>query len=158
MRLVHGLVKRLAASGPGSWFLAPILHRLDAPVIRWSGGRQSLTNWLTGLPVVILTTTGAKSGRPRTLPLVGLLDGPRVVLIASNFGRRSAPGWFYNLKAQPQAELIVAGQAGRYLAREAEDEERERYWRMAVGMYAGFAAYARRAAHRRIRIMVLEPV
>jgi len=114
---------------------------------------------LAGLPVVTLTTTGARSGLPRSLPLVGIEDGDRVVLIASNYGRSRHPAWYYNLRAHPEVRLSIRERTGVYLAREATAAEHEAYWRAAVALYRGFEAYQKRAgrAARRIPIMVLTP-
>jgi deazaflavin-dependent oxidoreductase (nitroreductase family) len=78
------------------------LHHLDRPVLRLSRGRYSLTRLLAGLPVVTVTTIGAKSGQPRSLPLVALPDGEHVILIASNYGQKHHPAWYYNLRAHPE--------------------------------------------------------
>ncbi len=167
-------VQRLAAARWASALLAPILHRLDLPLMRISRGRVSLTSLLTGLPVVALTTIGARTGKPRCVPLVAIpasalplaeqterppvVSGEQVILIASNFGRQHHPGWYYNLRANPRAWLESGGLCGAYLARLAEGEERERLWQMAEQLYSGYSAYRRRAAHREIGIFVLTPV
>jgi deazaflavin-dependent oxidoreductase (nitroreductase family) len=140
-----------------AWLFSHAAHRVDPIIMRRSGGRQSLTGILSGLPVVTLTATGAKSGRPRSVPLVGIKDGERVVLIASNFGRSRHPAWYYNLSANPQATVSVRGQKKTYIAHEAIDAEREDYWQQAVELYAGYAAYEKRARGRRIPVMVLTP-
>jgi len=133
-----------------------ILYRADAFLLRLSGGRLDFTR-AAGLPVIELTTTGAKSGLSRTLPLAGYPDGDKFVLIASNFGRAHNPGWYYNLKANPECIVKKAGHTGMYIAREAEGEERERYWGWAVSCYIGYEAYRQRAANRKIPVMILEP-
>jgi deazaflavin-dependent oxidoreductase (nitroreductase family) len=136
--------------------VAPILHHADTFVLRLTGGRLDFTR-ASGLPVVELTTTGAKSGQPRTLPLAGYLDGDKFVLIASNYGREHHPAWYHNLKANPECVVKKSGQARTYVARETEDEERERYWDLANSYYEGYEVYRQRASHRKIPVMVLEP-
>lgn len=155
---IHRLVKRLAGTRFGIWLLAGTLHRLDAPILKWTHNRASLTTWLTGLPVVVLTTTGAKSGLARRTPLVAMQAGENIILIASQFGRPRHPGWYYNLIAHPQAQVSIRGTEKSYLARQAQGEERQRYWQMAVESYAGYALYEKRALPRIIPVMVLEPV
>jgi len=148
--------QRLASSRLASWFFSHVLYRIDRPLLRLTGGRQSLTSLLSGLQMMTLTTTGAKSGLPRSTPLTGLIDGDQVVLIASNFGRSRHPGWYFNLRANPVARLSIRGQSAEYLAREAEGEERAQLWQRAVKMYPGYEAYKRRAGKRVIPVMVLE--
>ena len=151
------IVKRITSSRPGAWFFSHTLHHMDCAVIRLSKGRHTLTAMLGGVPVVTLTTTGARSGRPRTVPLVGIEDGEDVFLIASNWGRARHPAWYHNLRANPEAQVSIRGRARTYVAREAVDAEREVYWRRAVSIYAGYAAYAQRTGGREIRVMVLTP-
>jgi deazaflavin-dependent oxidoreductase (nitroreductase family) len=152
-------VRSFAASRPGSWLFARILQRMDEPVLRATRGRANLTSLLAGLPIVVLTTTGARSGRPRSVPLVGLRAGAGgYALIASNFGQRHHPAWSYNLRAHPDdVTLTVAGRPARMRARVAAGEERAEIWRQALGIYPGYAAYERRASHRDIVVWVLEP-
>src|SRR5512143_1354082 len=89
-RAVH-LAARTTA---GSWFLARALHHLDRTALRLSRGRFSLASVVTGMPVVIVTTVGAKSGLPRSLPLAAIPDGDNVILIASNYGQKRHPAWY----------------------------------------------------------------
>src|SRR5881227_3454492 len=97
------ILQHFAAWRPSSWLFARVLHPLDRLLLRLSHGRVSIPGVLTGLPVVMLTTIGAKSGKPRTVPLVGLSDGDKVVVIGSNFGQTHHPAWYYNLRAHPEA-------------------------------------------------------
>jgi deazaflavin-dependent oxidoreductase (nitroreductase family) len=154
-RFWHKMIKIIAASSFGSWLLADNLHRLDRPVLRLTKGRATLTSFLAGFPVVVLTTTGAKSGLPRTTPLAALQDDNRLVLIASSFGSPQNPDWYYNLKANPKARVQINGIDYPCVAQEAEGKERSNYWNQAVEMYHGFAIYAKQA-NREIPVMVLE--
>jgi deazaflavin-dependent oxidoreductase (nitroreductase family) len=137
---------------------ARTLHKLDEPILRRSGGKRSLSNWLTGLPVVELTTTGARTGVPRTLPILGVPDGDRLILTASNYGQKRNPAWYYNLKANPRCSIAFRGQHQEMRAYEAEGAERQRLWELNLTVYPTWASYAQWAAHRRIPVMVLEPV
>ena len=158
--LLNKFVIKIAASGPGSWLFSRILHHIDPPVFRMTKGRKTLTSILTGLPIVMLTTIGRKSGKPRTLPLLGIRDQENAgvfALIASNWGQQRNPAWYYNLKANPLATCVIDGVSGEFLAREAEGDEYDRFWRYAEATYPGFPTYKKRAAGRRIPIMVMTP-
>jgi deazaflavin-dependent oxidoreductase (nitroreductase family) len=148
--------QKLLASVPISWLMARILHHADAFMMRLSGGRRTFAVF-AGLPIIELTTIGARSGQPRTLPIAGLPDGERYFLIASNFGQTRNPGWYYNLKANPECIVKKDGFAGTYVAREADEGENELYLKMAVSYYIGYAAYKQRAGKRKIPVMILEP-
>ena len=148
---------RFAMMRSVSAFLSIGLHRLDTVVLKVTKGKHTVAE-LVGLPMIQITTIGAKSGEPRTMPLVSLIDGEKIALIGSNFGQKNNPGWYYNLKAHPQCTVNLNGQAGEYIARETQGEEREKYWQIAVSVYGGYALYKIRAAHRQIPVMILEPI
>jgi deazaflavin-dependent oxidoreductase (nitroreductase family) len=155
-RFWHKLIQIIAATPFGGWLLADNLHKLDRPVLRLTGGRTTLTSLLAGLPVVVLTTKGAKSSLPRTVPIAAMRDGSRIILIASAFGKPKHPSWYHNLKANPEAQVQINGTSYPCAAYEAEGEERSRYWDQAVEMYEGFARYSQKARPRPIPVMVLE--
>ncbi len=142
---------------PVTAILARILHHADGAVFKISGGRHSVAE-IVGLPIIQLTTIGAKSGQPRTIPLVGLFHGERIALIGSNFGQKHNPGWYYNLVANPTCEVVKGGRFLRFTAREVFGDEREAYWQMALSYYTGYQKYKERASHRHIPVMLLEPV
>jgi deazaflavin-dependent oxidoreductase (nitroreductase family) len=150
------IFQQFLALRPVTWLMARVLHHADALMLRLSRGRLTFAQ-LSGLPIIELTTTGAKSGKQRILPLTGLPDGDKYALIASNFGQAHHPGWYYNLRANPECTVKKDGRTGVYIAREANDEENQYYYDMAVSYYVGYAAYKQRAANRRIPVMVLEP-
>ena len=151
-------VQRLASSPWITRALAPIIHPIDRLLLHLSGDRLCLTTISTALPVRLVTTTGARSGRRRTHPLTTLRNGDHLALIASNFGAGRFPAWYHNLRAHPVAHVRLAGRQRRFRARVASAEERARWWAMAVELYPGYADYERRAAPRRIPVFVLEPV
>lgn len=136
---------------------APSLHHLDRAIANLSGNRHSALSLVTGLPFVTLTTTGAKSGQPRSVPLVGTPDGEDVVLIASNWGGKKHPSWYYNLKAFPACTLSYDGKTEPYIAREVVGDERDRYWQKAVAIYPGYESYKPRTGGREIPVLVLTP-
>jgi deazaflavin-dependent oxidoreductase (nitroreductase family) len=151
------ILQHLPASQLGAWTFARTLHPLDRLLLRLSHGRVSVPGVLTGLPVIMLTTIGAKSGKLRTVPVVGLSDGDKVVVIASNYGQAHHPAWYYNLRAHPEVTLDLPGRTGTYLAREATPTEWQTYWHRAADLYIGFPAYQQRTHGRAIPIIVLTP-
>ncbi|GAC1321914.1 MAG: nitroreductase/quinone reductase family protein [Thermoleophilaceae bacterium] len=148
---------RLAGTGPGSWLFARIAHRIDRPLYRLTRGRHTFASLLSGLPVVMLTTTGARSGRARTLPVIGLPTPEGLVVVASNYGQRHHPAWYHNLRADPTGEVAVEGRRWGFVAVEADGEQRGRIWRRGLEVYPPFATYERRASGRRIAVFVLMP-
>ena len=150
-------VRRFAASGPGAWLFARVAPHLDRPVHRLSGGRFTLGSLVAGIPVVMLTTTGARSGEPRTAPVLGIPVEGGLAIIASNFGQRRHPAWFHNLRAHPEAEVVVDRIRRRVRAIEADGDRRAAIWQEGLRVYPGFGQYERRASHRRISVFVLEP-
>lgn len=153
--VVARTVRRVIATRPVAWLLARTGHHLDNATLRLSGGRVMASAIVTALPIIALTTTGARSGRPRTVPLVGIPDGDRLILIASNWGQAKHPAWYYNVKANPQVTITRDGVARPYVGREVTGEERERCWAKAVALYPGYRGYAARAG-RGIPVVVVE--
>lgn len=151
-------VRSFASSGPGSWIFARISHRLDKPVYNATGGKHTVASLIAGLPILMLTTTGAKSGKRRTVPVVGLPVDGGVAIIASNYGQEHHPAWFHNLAKDPNAEVGMDERSWKVRAIEVEGERRERIWREALRIYPGYSTYEKRAAHRPIHVFVLEPV
>jgi deazaflavin-dependent oxidoreductase (nitroreductase family) len=130
------------------------LGRLNTPVYRLTRGR--LMNKVGRAPVMLLTSTGRRSGKQRTAPVVYGLDGERLVVISSNGGNHNAPGWAYNLQANADAEVQIGGERRRVRARVAEGEERAELWRKMNEEYAGFDEYEANVT-RNITVFVLEP-
>ena len=147
----------MPGQGAGAWLSSRLLHRLDLPVMRLTQGRRSVTGAFSGLPMVELTTTGARTGLPRTMPIICTPDADRLVLVASNYGSAHNPGWYFNLKAHPQCTVVIRGQRWQMEAYEAEGEERERLWALDSSVYPARRHYAVRAGGRRIPVMVLHP-
>ncbi|GAA0318205.1 nitroreductase family deazaflavin-dependent oxidoreductase [Streptomyces polychromogenes] len=122
-----------------------------------SGGTRGTTLWDTGLPVVIVTMRGAKSGRIRKVPLMRVEDGGRYAAVASKAGFPRHPDWYFNLRAEPQVELQDGPRRQRMTARELDGDERARWWRRAVAAYPAYAEYQEKT-DRLIPVFVLEPV
>jgi deazaflavin-dependent oxidoreductase (nitroreductase family) len=152
------VVRVTAAWKPLSLFYARTLHHIDRVVYQLTRGRATFVSWVAGMPVVMLTTTGAKSGRRHTCPLVALPEGDRVVVIASNYGQHRNPAWYHNLCANPRATIRFEGVTQEVVARELEGEERARHYERGIEIYPGWTTYRKRAAHRRIPVLELTPV
>jgi len=150
------LFQRFLMTRPVTAIVTPVLHHADSFLLRLTDGRLDFTR-AAGLPVIELTTTGAKSKLLRTNPVAGYQDEDKFALIASNFGKPDHPDWYHNLIANPECVVKKRGRARSYIARETNGEEREHYWSLAVSYYAGYKAYRQRASHRKIPVMVLEP-
>lgn len=128
--------------------------KLNVPLYRLSGGR--IGGKVGRAPVLLLTTTGRKSGEPRTAPVLYLADGDNVILINTNAGNAKIPAWSLNLKADPEAEVEVGRKRRAVRARIAEGEERAELWRKSNVQYAGFDDYEAKL-NREISVFVLEP-
>ena len=143
-----------ARQRPVTWFLVNVGNKIDPYLMRASGGRLKST---FNAPTVLLTHTGAKSGKRRSTPLGYFTDGDDVVLIASRGGHRNHPSWYFNVIANPEVELWTKGGGGLYRAREAKGKRREKLWELATSFYPGFARYQERAGDRRIPVIVCSP-
>jgi deazaflavin-dependent oxidoreductase (nitroreductase family) len=130
------------------------MGRLNVPVYRMTGGR--LMGTVGKAPVLLLTTTGRKSGEPRTCPVVYLARKEDVILIDTNAGNERLPAWSHNLGADPEAEVELGRKRRPVLARRADGEERETLWRAHNLQYAGFDDYAAKL-EREPSVWVLEP-
>jgi deazaflavin-dependent oxidoreductase (nitroreductase family) len=151
------LVWKVSSSRPGAWLFAKTLHHIDRLVLRLSRQRTTVPGVLAGLPVITLATTGAHTGQRREVPLVGVPSGDQIAVIGTRFGQLRTPGWYFNLRADPRAELGYRGRTVPVVAREADGDEREAVWTRGCQIYAGYQAYARRIDHRQIHVMILEP-
>jgi deazaflavin-dependent oxidoreductase (nitroreductase family) len=128
--------------------------KLNTPIYRLSGGR--LMNKVGDGPVLLLTTTGRKSGEPRTAPILYLEHGEAMILIDTNAGNEKLPGWSHNLKANPQAEVQIGRRKLPVTARVAASTEREELWRACNDQYGGFDEYIT-WMKRTPSVWVLEP-
>jgi deazaflavin-dependent oxidoreductase (nitroreductase family) len=156
--LLRRLVRNAAEIIPMALVPGRVLPRLDREVFRLTRGRTTFSAWASGLPIVMLTTTGARTGQPRTLPILGLPDGDRLVVIASNFGRPQHPGWYYNLRAHPLVLISWKGSTVEMRARELTGDERQRYLTRSQATYPWWEQYHHRAAPRQIPVIMLEPL
>ena len=121
---------------------------------RANGGK--LGGGFSGAPVLLLTTTGAKSGRPYTTPLTYLADGDRLVVFASKAGAPTHPDWYHNLKAHPQVTVEVGTETRHLQAVVASGDERDALYDRQAQAYPQFAEYQQKTT-RQIPVVILEP-
>ncbi|MGL5930601.1 MAG: nitroreductase/quinone reductase family protein, partial [Dermatophilaceae bacterium] len=108
-RVYRDAVNRFSATGPGSWLVRRVAARVDPHLFRWSRGRMTITGVPT-LPMLVLTTTGRHSGRPRSVQLAHLAEpGGTWLVVGSAMGQDHDPDWVRNLRAEPRAHVILPG-------------------------------------------------
>jgi deazaflavin-dependent oxidoreductase (nitroreductase family) len=138
--------KDLAAKG---------LSRFHAALYRGTGGRIGRSGY--GMPVVILKTTGRKTGKPRTTTLTSpIQDGDTVVIVASYGGDDRHPAWFLNLRDEPKVELTIHNKTRPMTAHVASPEEKAELWPRVVAAHKGYAQYQTKT-DRDIPLVILEP-
>jgi F420H(2)-dependent quinone reductase len=130
-----------------------VLGAIHVALYRLTGGKVG--GRMGRAPVLLLTATGRKSGKQRTIPLLYGRDGDNLVVIASVGGAPRHPAWYLNLQGQ-EAEVQVGRERLKVRARDAEGEERERLWAQMVAVYPPYAEYQKKTT-RRIPVVVLEP-
>ena len=130
------------------------LSKTHLAVYRLSRGRFLGT--VAGMPVLLLTTTGRRSGKARTTPLTFFRDGADLVVIASNGGADRPPDWSLNLRQNPRAVVEIGTDELIVQARIASAEERERLWFGITATYSGYARYQKKTA-RQIPVLILTP-
>jgi deazaflavin-dependent oxidoreductase (nitroreductase family) len=131
-----------------------ILGSIHRALYRATGGKVG--GRMGKAPVLLLTTTGRKTGKPRTTPLLYARVGDGYVVIASKGGAEHDPLWFRNLQATPRAEVQVGRKKQQVQARATEGEERERMWRALTDLYGGYDGYQEKTS-RTIPVVLLEP-
>jgi len=146
------LVQRIAGSPGFAKVAPPIVTQLDRVVHRLTGGRVVLSRGM--VPVLMLTTTGRTSGKPRTAPLATLPDGDDLIVVASNFGRDSHPAWSGNLLAEPKATVSYRGRSFPVTARLLDEDEKKASWPELLKMWPNYDRYEERSG-RDIRVFRL---
>ena len=129
------------------------MSRVNIALYRRTGGK--VFGRVGKAPILLLTTTGRRSGAARTTPLLYLRDGERIAVVASYGGRPSHPAWYLNMSSKPEVEVQVKRDRFTATARTATPEERGRLWPLLVTMYPSYAAYERRTS-REIPVVLLE--
>lgn len=126
---------------------------VDKLVYRVTGGRRGLS---PGQSVLLLTTTGRKTGQPRRVPVLYLRDGANLWVVASNYGQERHPAWSANLLAAPDATVTVRGEDRPVRARLASEDEKKALWPRLLKLYPAWEAYAS-WTDRSFRLFCLEP-
>jgi len=139
---------RLNATPMAAW-----LRSMHSALYRVSGGRIGGRTF--GCDTFLLTTTGAKSGKPRTAPLLYLRDAERLVVVASNAGSPAHPAWFVNLSKHPDATVQIGREVTKVRARKANDQEKARLWPRLTKFYEGYEVY-QEYTKREIPVVILE--
>jgi deazaflavin-dependent oxidoreductase (nitroreductase family) len=151
----HRAMRSVAATKAGRVLFRPTAHHLDQLVSRLTGGKQSFAGLAAGLPSVILTTIGAKSGKPRTVALLGIPHPDGVAVVATNYGGAKHPAWYHNLKANPAATVTIEGDTWQATARHVTPRERDEIWAKGVELYPGLTKEEVWAGDRHIEAFVL---
>ncbi|KZE42897.1 nitroreductase family deazaflavin-dependent oxidoreductase [Microbacterium sp. T32] len=129
--------------------------RSQAETFEATGGREGAE--LRGVPIIVLTTVGAKTGGLRKTALMRVEHDGRYLVVASKGGAPEHPAWFYNIVKNPRVELQDGDVKREYDAHQAEGTERDEWWARAVAVWPDYAEYQKKT-ERRIEIFVLEPV
>lgn len=132
------------------------MSRANTALYRASGGRVG-GRFRHGAPVCLVTVTGRKSGRPRTVPLLYLRDGDDIVIVASKGGMPQHPLWYLNLLAEPRATVEVGRERTEVVCRTADPDERARLWPKLTEMYRDYDSYQART-DREIPVVICSPV
>jgi deazaflavin-dependent oxidoreductase (nitroreductase family) len=155
LRVDEALMERVLMSPVGYQYILRVAPRIDKVLIPRTNGRLSSA----GINAVgLVTTTGAKSGQPRTHPLTLIDDSDGLVAIGSNYGRPKHPAWSTNLLAHPECTVEFMGPPAKYRAELLTGDARAAAWATAVDFYAGYELYSARCAPREIRVFRLRPV
>jgi deazaflavin-dependent oxidoreductase (nitroreductase family) len=135
--------------------LLPQIVAVDRTLERVSGGRLTLLD-LAGLPNLVLTTTGRKSGEPRRTPLLCVPTPDAVLIAGSYFGGPKEPLWVANIEAHPHVTITMDGTTRRMAAQRLEDDARAAAWERMLRVWPNFARYEART-NRRIKVFALTP-
>jgi deazaflavin-dependent oxidoreductase (nitroreductase family) len=151
---------------PRSRPMTPFQERLGRVTVQWMTGMNNVAYRLSGgrvaghvpsgAPICLLTTTGRRTMRQRTVPLLCLRDGADLVVVASRGGMSAHPAWYLNLRAEPRAVVQLGPAVIRVRGRDATEEERHRLWPALTAVYEHFDAYQARTP-RRIPVVILSP-
>ncbi|MGB8651841.1 MAG: nitroreductase family deazaflavin-dependent oxidoreductase [Mycobacteriales bacterium] len=159
MLSVEGPVGRAVQRVAGLPFFAGVAGRVMPPVdrglSRLTGGRLAVSQLL--VPTLVITTTGAKSGLPRTTPLATLPDGDAFYVVGSNFGGGAHPGWSANLLKTPEATVTYRGRTTAVRAHLLDEQEKAAVWPRLLKIWPTYDRYVERSG-RNLRVFRLDPV
>lgn len=146
-------VQRMATSKPFRKVAPSVVPPLDRFLHRVSGGRVLMSRLMT--PTVLLTTTGAKTGKARQVPLACVPDGDVIYLVGSNFGRETHPAWSGNLLAKPEASVSLDGEEFDVVAHRLSPEEKDEAWPKVLDVWPAYDRYVE-ISGRDLRVFRLE--
>lgn len=135
--------------------MTKLFTKLNVAVYKASGGR--LMNRFQGQSICLVTMIGAKSGQVREVPLMHVPIDDKKILVASQGGLEMHPAWYYNLKANPEVEILAEGVKRKYRARQVDENEKAELWPSIVAAYADYDEYQART-DRDIPVFVCDPV
>ena len=153
--LLQRTLQRMGATSLGTKMFSLVLGPLDSLSHKVSRGRITIGRSLGALPVVMLTTTGARTGEMRTTPINAIPVDDDLALIGTNYGKGSAPGWCHNLRAEPRAVVTHEKRRYRVVAREADSVAYEDAFAAAISIYPGYSVYRRKASNH-IPVFILK--
>jgi deazaflavin-dependent oxidoreductase (nitroreductase family) len=136
--------------------LMKLYTRLNVFVYRTSSGRL-MNRFPNGSPICLVTMTGARTGRRRTIPLIYIPHGDEVILVASQGGMSTHPLWFHNIRTNPEVSITAQGRTRRMHAQLADDAGKAAVWPVAVAAYPDFVDYQART-ERNIPVFICTPV
>jgi deazaflavin-dependent oxidoreductase (nitroreductase family) len=135
--------------------VGPVFGGLHTWLYRVSDGNIG-GRFAGGAPVLLLTTTGRRSGKPRTSPLLYVRDGEKLVVVASKGGAPTHPAWYLNLNANPEVEVQLGNERKKMRAETCTAEQKARYWQRLRAVYPGYQGYQDRTK-RDIPVVILRP-
>lgn len=151
-------MRLLVTTRPVAWLSARYLPEIDRLTFRLSKGRLTPSAWLTGLPVIQMTTTGARTGAPRVVRLLGIPDGTGYLVVAANFGDDRHPAWYHNVRAHPRVVVTTEADSRTFGVRELGGPERDAGFERALELNPGWTRFRRRVQSREIPVLRLIPV
>jgi deazaflavin-dependent oxidoreductase (nitroreductase family) len=150
------LIYSMAATRPGMRVFFLFVRLVDVPISRLTHGKFIPSATGDIMPIYFLSTLGAKSQLPRSQPVLCVPDDGKLILVGSNWGKSTNPGWVFNLRAHPRARVSKGWLVQAVTARELTGEERLATWQRAVAFYPLYLAYAKRSG-RTLPVFLLEP-
>jgi deazaflavin-dependent oxidoreductase (nitroreductase family) len=154
---IQRAIQAFGATRPGAWFFSKTLAPMDRAVSKLSRGRTTVPAIFAGLPVLLLTSSGRRSGQPRHHHLIAVPYADSLALLGTNYGQPRTPAWVHNLEANPDAAVSYGGVTREVRARPATESERDAVLARSRSVYGGYVKYQQRITGRRLRIFILEP-
>ncbi|HET6877378.1 MAG TPA: nitroreductase family deazaflavin-dependent oxidoreductase [Jatrophihabitans sp.] len=153
----HRTMQAFAETRFGAWFFAKTLARMDRVLAKLTHDRVTVPAVMARLPVLVLTSTGRKSGQLRETHLIAVPFRDTLALLGTNFGQPKTPAWVLNLEDEPRAKVAHHGITRDVVARPADATERAQILADSPRYYGGYVKYQQRITGRTVRIFVLEP-